>query len=276
MKKIITLIIIFIMMISLTACGSGDEKNNENLSTESKDEKISDLGFKNIDDIQNFLDDFNNNTDGYAYMVESDAQTLEGNSFKEQGYSVYRILIWGDKEVEKKKDSLGDFKGTNSNNNLNIRLIYNPEGDLVLLKTTFSVSNSSSYVKTNNAISCEAMKKVLSALFPKNTEEQNNEIYKKLFLPTIENIDSYEPKDDYDSRVDLVEDFFAHCGYDIDTSSGDSVGVLLTYNFGNMEYRLICNPFGNFQRDIFVINWDIFFALPDEYQVYEAALTMSS
>ena len=271
MKKIMILTLMLVMMFSLTACGNKENQNNNINNNEQK--TVTDLGFKDVKAIQNFVDNFNDKYPGYyAYMVESDANTLEGTTFSSQGYSVYRILIWSDRNAENNKDSLGDYNGNSHFNNLNIRLIYNPSGQLVLLKTLYLVSNSVSYFKNDDQATYDAMMAVLNELFPKNTEEQNQKVYENLRLPKVEAIDSFELKSNYESKVDLVEDFMTHCGYTI----GDSVSTILEYDFSGENYRLIVNPLGSYSNSEYVINWDIAFATPDDFLAYEAALTMPS
>ena len=164
MKKRMAFILVFCMIFSLAACGGKTDKQPDGDTSDKDGESaITDLGFENADDAQRFVENFNSSTDGYAYMVESDAESYEG-SLREQGYSVYRILIWSDKDVENRKDTLGDFEGKSPDNNINIRLIYNPDGKLVMLKTLLTVSNSSDLGKTDDAFSCEAMTDILAAL----------------------------------------------------------------------------------------------------------------
>lgn len=287
-KKLLAFILIFVLIFSVVSCGGetdmqpdgdtsgeSDTQPDGNTSGESEETIFADLGFKNATDAQSFVENFNSSTDGYAYMVESDVQTYEG-SLKNLGYSVYRILIWSDKDVENRKDTLGDFEGKSPDNNMNIRLIYNPEGQLVMLKTLFTVSNSSKVAKNNDALSCDAMMKILSALFPENTDSQNREVYESLQLPTIEQIDSYEPKSEYDSSVELIEHFFAHCGYMVDSDAGNWAGAFLEYDCGNQDYRLICIPFGESQDDLYAVYWDISFVLFDDTLIYESNVSIAA
>ena len=277
MKKLITLTLITIMMLSLTGCGNNsDNQAKDNQSDTDKPILVTDLGFETVNDVQDFVDNFNKKSDGYAYMVKSDAETLEGVSFSEKGYLVYRILFWSDKNVESKKDSLGDYKGESADNNLNVRLIFNPEGQLVLLKTIFTVSNEKYSTKTNYSISCDAMMEIISTLFPKNTEEENQRIYETLRLPKVEDINSFEIKDNYESNIDLLQDFFNNSGYNIDLANEDLLGSIIDYEFGNSTYRLISDPYGSYKNDLYIITWNIAFTTPDDFETYEAAIPMAS
>lgn len=277
MKKLITLTLITIIMLSLTGCGNNsDNQTKDNQSDTDKPIVVTDLGFETVNDVQDFVDNFNKKSDGYAYMVKSDAETLEGVSFSEKGYLVYRILFWSDKNVESKKDSLGDYKGESADNNLNVRLIFNPEGQLVLLKTIFTVSNEKYSTKTNYSISCDAMMEIISTLFPKNTEEENQRIYETLRLPKVEDINSFEIKDNYESNIDLLQDFFNNSGYNIDLANEDLLGSITDYEFGNATYRLISDPYGSYKNDLYIITWNIAFTTPDDFETYEAAIPMAS
>ncbi len=274
MKKLTAFILVFCMIFFLAACGGKTDKQSDGGTSDKGGESaISNLGFENADDAQRFVENFNSSTDGYAYMVESDAESYEG-SLREQGYSVYRILIWSDKDVENRKDTLGDFEGKSPDNNINIRLIYNPDGQLVMLKTLLTVSNSSDLGKTDDAFSCEAMTDILAALFPENGDTQTRELYESLRLPAAEKIGTFETKSSYDSKIELVEHFFSHCGYTV--GADDTISVVSEYDCDGRDFRLICNPMGEFQDELYAIYWDISFVSFDDTLVYESILSISA
>ena len=98
MWKKIALALTAFLMVALSACGGGTVSQPDgDASAEGAEAALAELGFQDVDAVRSFVDGFNSSTDGYAYLVESDAQTIEGASLAEQGYSVYRILIWRDK-----------------------------------------------------------------------------------------------------------------------------------------------------------------------------------
>ena len=271
MLKKFALVLAVFMIFSLSACG-GETSSQPDVDTPVEDEEVTstELGFQDAAQAQSFVDNFNSETDGYAYLAESDAQTLEGVSFQEQGYSVYRILIWRDKTQGMEMEAQGDFTGSDAGNNLNVRLIYDPNGRLVLFKTFFTLSNSTNLAKTDDALSCDAMMRVLAALFPQNTEEQNHKVYEDLRLPAVEAIGSFESTGVYDSSIDLIEDFFTHCGYEVDPDG--MVGAIFEYDCGGTPYRLICSPYGEYQDDLFAIYWDVALTTPDDVMAYESAM----
>lgn len=272
-KRMFALALAVLVLFSLAACGGGAGSQPEGGAPAGQDETASaELGFREAADAQAFVDAFNSESDGYAYLVESDAVLMDGTSLREQGYSVCRILIWDDKSVESQKDALGDLEGWDPHNNLNVRLIYNAEGRLALFKTLFTISNSEKVAKADNAASCDAMLRVLSALFPGNTEEQTRALYEALRLPTLEEIESFQPKSDYESKTEVVEHFLAHCGYEVDPEG--LLGAYLEYDCGGLPYRLICQPYAESAGDLFAIYWDIALATPEDIVTYEAAMTI--
>lgn len=274
LKKGLALLLAAFMLLCLTACGGGaqtggggpDEGEDAVASTE--------LGFQDAAAIESFIENFNNNTDGYAYMVESDAQTLEGTSFQEQGYSVYRVLLWDDPTVGRVMSLVGDFTGSDPDNIMNARLIYDPDGRLVLFKALFTLSNSANVGKNDNALSCEAMMDLLAALFPQYTEEEVGALYAQLMLPAAEAIDSFESRSDYTSSVELIEHFLTHCGYGVSTEDEGFLSTVLEYDCDGTPYRLMCSPYGEYQGDLYAIYWDVGISTPDDMLAYEALLTL--
>ena len=270
LKKALAICLAAFMLFALAACGGAGDAPGEN-----EDAVVStELGFKGAADIESFVENFNNNTDGYAYMVESDAQTLEGTSFQEQGYSVYRVLFWDDKAVGRIMELVGDFTGSDPDNIMNARLIYDPDGRLVLFKALFTFSNSANVGKNDNALSCEATADLLGALFPQYTEEEISALYAQLMLPPAGALDSYEPKSEYASSVDLIEHFLTHCGYSLGAEGEDALATILEYDCDGTPYRLLCSPYGEHQGNLFAIYWDIGLSAPDDMQAYEALLTL--
>ena len=274
LKKALAALLAVFMTLSLAACGSGAGQQPGEAPGEGGDIALTGFGFQNAADAQSFVDNFNSGTGGYAYLVESDADVLAGGTFRDQGYSVYRILIWSDKEAGSEMEALGDFTGKDPNNNLNVRLIYDPQGQLVLFKTLLTVSNSANVAKNDDAFSCDALAQVLAALFPQNTEEQNQQLWAQLCLPDPEQIGSFEVKTDYESSIDLIEDFFAHCGYEADASAGDLLGGMLEYEVDGKPYRLICSALGEYQEDLYALYWDISLATPEDLLAYEGIVSV--
>ena len=274
LKKILAILLAAFMLFTLTACGGTGQQPGGAAPGESESADLAGFGFQNAADAKSFVDNFNAGGNGYAYLVESDADVLAGGTFRDQGYSVYRILIWSDKDTGSEMEALGDFTGKDPNNNLNLRLIYDPQGQLVLFKTLLTVSNSANVAKSDNAFSCDALAQVLAALFPQNTEEQNQQLWAQLCLPAPELIDSFAPRSDYESSIDLIEHFFAHCGYEADASAGDLLGGMLEYEVDGKPYRLICSALGESQDDLYALYWDISFATPEDMLAYEGIVTV--
>ena len=272
LKKGLAMLLAAFMLLGLAACGGGAQTGG-GAPDAGKETASIELGFQDAADVQTFVDNLNNNTNGYAYMVESDTQTFDGTSFQEQGYTVYRILTWNNQAVGRVMELVGDFTGNDADNNMNVRLIYDADGRLVLFKARLTLSNSANVGKNNNAFSCDTMMDLLAALFPQNTEEQNSALYAQLLLPPAEAVDTFAPRSDYESSIDLIQDFLVHCGYQAD--SEDALSTILEYESDGTDYRLMCSPLGETQGDLYAIYWDVGLATPDDIMAYEAFLTLT-
>ena len=99
MKKLLAFILVFMMMFSIAACGGKTDKQSDGGTSDKGGESaISNLGFENADDAQRFVENFNSSTDGYAYMVESDAESFEGTGLFGLPYSYLERQGCGEQE----------------------------------------------------------------------------------------------------------------------------------------------------------------------------------
>ena len=102
----------------------------------------------------------------------------------------------------------------------------------------------------------------------------------KKVLPTMlivaisRKIGTFETKSSYDSKIELVEHFFSHCGYTV--GADDTISVVSEYDCDGRDFRLICNPMGEFQDELYAIYWDISFVSFDDTLVYESILSISA
>ena len=87
-------------------------------------------------------------------------------------------------------------------------------------------------------------------------------------------IGTFETKSSYDSKIELVEHFFSHCGYTV--GADDTISVVSEYDCDGRDFRLICNPMGEFQDELYAIYWDISFVSFDDTLVYESILSISA